>query len=87
MVGDVEATDAFDLVAEELNTVGVVVGEGKHVDQTATDGKLSRLHHEIDVLKLVVVKQVGEEIEVDLLADLKLKGVLGQEFTGEDLLT
>ncbi|PUU97237.1 hypothetical protein DCD76_19190, partial [Acinetobacter baumannii] len=47
LVGDVETADAIHLVAEKLDAVGVVVGEGKHIDQTATDGKLPRLHHEI----------------------------------------
>ena len=86
LVGDVEAADALHLVAEKLDAVRVVVGEGKHIDQTATDGELPRLHHEIHILKLVVVEQIGEEIEVDFLADFEFEGVLGQEFARENLL-
>ncbi len=85
LVGDVEAADAVHLVTEEFDAVGVVVGKRKHVDQAATDGELPRLHHEIDVLELVFVEQVGEEIEVHLVAHLDLEGVLGQQLAGEYL--
>ena len=87
LVCDIEATDALDFVAEKLNTVGVVVGEGKHIDQTTTDGKLPWLHHEIDALKLVFIEHIGEKVEVDFVAHLDFEGVFGQELTGEDLFT
>ena len=82
----IEYTDAIHLVAEELDTVGIVVGEGIHVDQAATDGKLAWFHHEIHVFKTIFVKQIGKEIKVDLIALLHFESVLGQQFTGEDLL-
>ena len=55
LAGDVKAADAVDLVTEELDTVGVVVGERVDVDDAAADGELSRFHHEIDVLEAVFV--------------------------------
>ena len=85
LVGDVEAADAFHLVAEKLDAVRVVVGERKHIDQAATYGKLPRLDDEIHVLKLIVIQQIGEEIQIDLFPDLKFEGVFGQEFACENL--
>ena len=86
LVGDVETADTFHLVEIKLDTVRIVVGEGKHIDQAASDGELPRLDDEIHVLKLVVVQQIGEEIEVDFFPDFEFEGVFGQKFACEDLL-
>ena len=61
VVVDLEGADGVDLVAKEIDTVGVFVAEGVDVEYAATKGKLAGL---VDVVDLAEpqLAQTGAEI-------------------------
>ena len=57
--------DALDLVTEEGEAVGLVVGEGENIDQGAADRVLAGRRDEIDLLETVVVEGFPDLLERD----------------------
>ena len=72
LVYRIERTNGLHLVEVENYAVRIVVGERKHVDDAASDGKLAWLNDEIDMFKIIFQQGVGNEIHIDLLSYCKL---------------
>ena len=72
LVDRVKRANRLHLVKIENDAIRIVVGERKHIDDAASDGKLAWLNHEIDMLEIIFQQGVGDEIHVDLLANCKL---------------
>ena len=72
LVGDGEAADLVDLVAEELHAQRVLLGRREDVDDAAAHGELAALLHQVDA----GVRRAGQPrdhvLELDLLAGLQL---------------
>ena len=69
LVGGMELPDRVDLVAEELDAHRMGCGGREHVEQTAADGELAAVHHQVDA-RVRVLHQPGRRlVERQLLAD------------------
>ena len=75
-----EGAQALHLVAEEVDAEGVFAGEGKYVDDAASDGILAGFIDIVGMLKAVAVEHLGDERHVHLLAHVEGKRLL-LEFT------
>ena len=63
--------DAFDLVAEELDSQGLATGRGKDVDQAAANGELAAFLHALDTLVAGEREPFGQLLEARLVAALE----------------
>ena len=64
----VEAADAFDLVAEQVEPHRLCLTRREQIDQAAAHCVLARLHHRIGAAIAVGVEEVDQAIEVQRLA-------------------
>ena len=75
LVGGVEAADAFDLVAEEIEPQRLFLARREQIDQPAADGELAGIGDGVGADIAVGLEQRGELVAVDPLAG----GELGDE--------
>ena len=64
-----EVADRLDLVAEQLDPRGAVLGRAEDVEDPAADGELAAIGDLLDALVAAAGEQLGDVGEVDLLAD------------------
>ena len=69
LVGGMELPDRVDLVAEELDAHRMGCGGREHVEQTAADGELAAVHHQVDAGVRVLHQPGRRLVERQLLAD------------------
>ena len=72
LIDRIERADRLHLIEIENDTIRIVVSKRKHIDYASTNGKLSRLDHEIDMFEVVFQQGVGHKIHIHLLAHCKL---------------
>ena len=73
-----EGADALHLVAEEVDAVGILRGEGEDVDDAAAHGILAGFVDIIHALEAVAVQHLGDEGHVHPLVGVQLQGLVGQ---------
>ena len=72
LVGDREAADLVDLVAEELHAQGVLLGRREDVDDATADGELATLLDQVDAGVRRTDEPAYDVLELDLLAGRQL---------------
>ena len=66
-----EVADRLDLVAEQLEPRGPLLGGGEHVEDPAANRELAPFLHLLDPLVTRLDQELGDVAEVDLLAAMK----------------
>ena len=74
----IKATDRFYLIPEKVDTIGKLERIGKYVEDTTTDGILSRFVNIINLLESITVKYICHEHIVELLTRMNLQRILLQ---------
>ena len=69
---DIEAADGFYLIPEKVDTIGKLERIGEYVEDTTTDGILSRFVNIIDLFKAIAVEYVCDEHIVEFLSRMNL---------------
>ena len=74
----VKGADAFDFFSKEFESVGLLVAKRKYVQDSPTNGVLSRLVDEVGAFKVVGRKDLRHKGHVYRLANARHKGVFYQ---------
>ena len=67
LVGGVEAADALDLVAEEIDAQAILLARREQVEQAAAHRELALIGDGVDAVEAVRNEQLGQRIAVDPL--------------------
>ncbi len=70
MVLDVECTDGFNFVAEEIDTVWVFAREGEDIDDATPHRELPRFIDEVHAGESIFAKDLYDEVGFDRLSDM-----------------
>ena len=62
----VEGAERVDLVVEELDAEGVLVGVGVDIHDAAAHGVLAGLHDKVDTVEVVLLEGLDDEVHIDL---------------------
>ena len=63
LCGSVKRSNGFYLIAKKFNSKRKIVGIRKHIDDSTTNGKLSRFVHKINTVKVIFQQQFIDKID------------------------
>ena len=86
LVGGVEAPDALDLVAEEIDAKTIFLPRGEEVEEAAAHRELALVGDGVDAVEAVRDEQFGKRIAVDPLPGLEARRELANPERGERAL-
>ncbi len=86
LIGGIEAADAFDLVAEKVDTQARLFAGGEQVDNAAAHRKFALVGDGVDAAEPVGDEQFGERIAVDVLPRRQRRRQLADAKRGEGAL-
>src|SRR3546814_2215394 len=83
LVGRIEAANAFDLVAEEIDTQAGFLAGGEQVEDAAAHREFALVGDGIDAAEAVRDEQFGERVAGDPLTRRERRGALADAKGGE----
>ena len=81
---NLEGTQTFHLIAEEVYAEGVFGREGKDINDAATHGVLPRFINIIHILKAIAAQHFGDKVHVHLFGDVQFQRLVSQFLTRND---
>ena len=78
-----EPPERFDLVAEQVNPDGAILGGGEHVEQAAPNRELPAILHLVDPLVAGGHQVMGRLVQVEQLAGPETEGVRSERRIGD----